>query len=144
MGVKALGFKPGDVILVPAYNHGSEIEALVRAGIVCRFYDVGQHLEPDEENLEALLDTHVRALYLIHYLDLPQDAARWWAWCDERGLLLIEDAAQTWLSWHDGTPVGSHDDLSIFCLYKTFGLPEGAAVISRSPPDPQHPLARWG
>jgi dTDP-4-amino-4,6-dideoxygalactose transaminase len=63
------------VILVPAYNHGSEIEALLRAGIVCRFYDVGESLEPDEEELEALLDTRVRPLYLIHYLGFPQDAA---------------------------------------------------------------------
>jgi hypothetical protein len=26
VGIKALGLMPGDVILVPAYNHGSEIE----------------------------------------------------------------------------------------------------------------------
>lgn len=136
MGIKALGLEPGDEILVPAYHHGSEIEALIRAGIVCRFYDAGQRLEPEEKDLEALLGTRVRALYLTHYLGVPQDAARWRAWCDENDLLLIEDAAQAWLSSRDGTPVGSHGDLSIFCLYKTFGLPDGAAVISNSPPEP--------
>ncbi len=102
MGIKALGLEPGDEVLVPAYHHGSEIEALVRAGIVCRFYDVGQRLEPDEKELEALLDTPVRALFLIHYLGLPQNAARWRAWCDEHGLLLIEDAAQAWMSSSGG------------------------------------------
>jgi dTDP-4-amino-4,6-dideoxygalactose transaminase len=61
MGIKALGLEPGDEILVPAYHHGAEeIEALVRAGIVCRFYDVGQRLEPDEIALEALLDKRPR------------------------------------------------------------------------------------
>jgi hypothetical protein len=142
MGIKELGLKPGDEILVPAYHHGSEIEALVRAGIVCRFYGGGQRLEPDEEELEALLGTRVRALHLIHYLGLPQDAARWRAWCDEHDLLLIEDAAQAWLSSRDGVPVGSYGDLAIFCLYKTFGLPDGAAVISnpptKPPPDRRH------
>ncbi|MDP8973874.1 MAG: DegT/DnrJ/EryC1/StrS family aminotransferase [Actinomycetota bacterium] len=137
-GIKALGLKPGDEILVPAYHHGSEVEALIRAGIVCRFYDIGQRLEPDEEDLKALLGTRVRALYLTHSLGFPQDAARWRVWCDDHGLLLIEDAAQAWLSSRDGTPVGSHGDLSIFCLYKTFGLPDGAAVISNSPPEPPH------
>ena len=138
MGIRALGLKPGDEILVPAYNQGSEIEALVRAGMVCRFYDAGQgrFLEQEERNLEALLSPRIRALYLIHYLGLPQDAARWRAWCDKHGLLLIEDAAQAWLSLRDGTPVGTHGDLSIFCLYKTFGLPDGAAVISNPPPQP--------
>ena len=135
-GIKALGLRPGDEILVPAYHHGSEIEALIRAGIDCRFYEARRGLEPAEEDLEALLGPRVRALYLIHYLGLPQDAARWRAWCDERDLLLIEDAAQAWLSSRDGTPVGSHGDLAIFCLYKTLGLPDGAAMISNLPPEP--------
>lgn len=135
MGIKALGLEPGDEILVPAYHHGSEIEALVRAGIVCRFYDAGEDLEPQEDDLETLLGPRVRALYLTHVLGVPQDAARWRSWCDERGLLLIEDAAQAWLSSRCGVPVGSYGHLSIFCLYKTFGLPDGAAVISDSPPE---------
>ncbi len=132
LGIEALGLKPGDEILVPAYHHGSEIEALIRAGITCRFYGGREHLEPDEEELESLLGPGVRALHLTHYLGLPQDGARWRAWCDERDLLLIEDAAQAWLSTRDGIPVGSHGDLSIFCLYKTFGLPDGAAVVCNS------------
>ncbi len=133
-GIGALGLESGDEVLVPAYHHGSEVEALVCAGLVCRFYEGTRYLEPGEEELEALLGPRVRALYLIHYLGLPQDAARWRAWCDEHGLLLIEDAAQAWLGSRDGTPVGSHGDLSIFCLYKTIGLPDGAAVISTHPP----------
>jgi dTDP-4-amino-4,6-dideoxygalactose transaminase len=115
IGIKALGLQPGDEILVPAYHHGSEIEAFIQGGIVCRFYEAGQRLEPDEKDLEALLSSRVRALHLTHYLGFPQDAARWRAWCDEHNLLLIEDAAQAWLSLRNGTPVGSHGDLSVFC-----------------------------
>jgi perosamine synthetase len=55
VGVKALGLERGDEMLVSAYHHGSEVEALVRAGIVCRFYAGGSHLEPNEKELEALL-----------------------------------------------------------------------------------------
>jgi dTDP-4-amino-4,6-dideoxygalactose transaminase len=143
-GIKALGLVPGDEILVPAYHHGSEVEALVRDGIVCRFYDVGQHLEPEERDLEALLGPRVRALYLTHVLGFPQNAARWRAWCDERNLLLIEDAAQAWLGSRDGVPIGSYGNLSIFCLYKTFGLPDGAAVVSDVPPRPPRLRNRKG
>lgn len=142
VGVKALGLGPGDEVLVPAYHHGSEIEALVQAGVACRFYDLGESSpEPDEKELEALLNPRVRALHLTHFFGLPQNAARWRAWCDERGLMLIEDAAQAWLSSQDGIPVGSHGDLSIFCLYKTFGLPDGGAVLSSVPlQQPAHKL----
>jgi perosamine synthetase len=93
-GCAAIGLRPGDEVLAPAYHHGSEIEVLVRAGLRVRFFDVDDTLEPDPDVLERSLTPAVRALYLIHYLGLPQDAARWRTWCDERGLMLVEDAAQ--------------------------------------------------
>ena len=133
-GVRALGLTAGDRVLVPAYNHGSEVEALIRTGVECVFYDPGDSLEPEEAQLDQLLSKGVKALYLIHYLGFPQDSPRWRAWCDAHGLLLFEDAAQAWLSQRDGIPVGSSGDLSIYCLYKTFGLPDGAALLATSPP----------
>src|SRR6185312_3804894 len=51
--------------------------------------------------------------------------------CDERNLLLLEDAAQSWLAVHDRGPVGSYGDLAIYCLHKSFGLPDGGALVSR-------------
>jgi hypothetical protein len=137
-GVQALGLLPGDAVLVPAYHHGSEVEALARAGLRPLFYGGGPGLEPDEGELESLLGPAVRALYLIHYLGFPQQAAGWRAWCDERGLLLIEDGAQAWLASSDGAPVGSFGHLSFFCLYKAFGVPDGAAMFVTAPaPGPE-------
>jgi dTDP-4-amino-4,6-dideoxygalactose transaminase len=130
-GARAL-LRPGDRVLVPAYHHGSEVEALARAGLVIEFYEGTDTLTPDEAELEALLRPDVRALHLTHYLGFPQDAPRWRAWCDERGRLLFEDAAQAWLATRDGRPVGTWGDLAIFSLYKTFGVPDGGAVVTRS------------
>lgn len=131
-GVKASPLSAGDEVLAPAYHHGSEIEALVRAGLQCRFYGRVESLEPDEAELEALVGPRTRALMLIHYLGFPQDVDRWRRWCDEHGLMLIEDAAQAWLASVGGRPVGSFGDISIFCLYKTFGVPDGGALLSRT------------
>ncbi|MGH2982051.1 MAG: DegT/DnrJ/EryC1/StrS family aminotransferase, partial [Solirubrobacterales bacterium] len=94
-------------MLVPAYHHGSDVGALVEAGLRCRFYDAGERLEPDPAELEGLLGGRTRALYLIHHLGFAQDAPRWRRWCDERGLLLIEDAAMAWPAELDGRPLGS-------------------------------------
>ena len=118
-------------MLVPAYHCGSEIEALFRAGVECRFYEGSPSLEPDEDELAKLLDERVVALYLIHYLGFPQDVPRWRRWCDAHGLLLIEDVAQGWLTTIDGRPIGSLGDLSIFTFYKTLGLPDGSALLLR-------------
>lgn len=136
-GIRALGIQPGSVVLAPAYHHGSEIEALGRAGLLCRFYDVDPDLQPAEERLEALLGPDVRALYLIHYFGIPQQVDRWRAWCDRHGLLLVEDAAMAFLSTLDGRPIGSFGDLAIYCLYKTFALPDGGAMVCSSPTVPR-------
>lgn len=135
-GLRSLNLGAGDQILTPAYNHGSEIEAVIRLGVEPVFYAGDDRLAPDECELERLMTPRVRALSLIHYLGFPQDAARWRQWCDARGLLLIEDCAQSWLAEVGGVPVGSHGDLAMFCLYKTFGLPDGAALVSRRDPPP--------
>jgi dTDP-4-amino-4,6-dideoxygalactose transaminase len=132
-GVEGLGLRPGDEVLAPAYHHGSEVEVYVRAGLAPRFYDATDTLEPDPDELDRALGERVRALHLIHYLGFPSDAARWRRWCDERGLFLIEDAAQAWLARRDGVAVGSLGDLAIFSLYKSVGVPDGGAVVASAP-----------
>jgi len=131
-GVRALGIAPGE-ILVPAYHHGAEVEAFELAGASCRFYAGTADLAPDEAELEAALSPRTRALHLIHNLGFPQDAAHWAAWCRRHGLLLIEDGAPAWLSTVDGAAAGSFGDLSVFSLYKTVGVPDGAAAICTAP-----------
>jgi dTDP-4-amino-4,6-dideoxygalactose transaminase len=131
-GVRGLGLSPGHRALVPAYHHGSEVEAFERAGLSCVFYAGTSGLAPDEDELESLIDPRVRALHLIHHLGFPEDAARWRAWCDLHDLLLIEDAAPAWLSVRGDRPVGSFGDLAFFSLYKTAPVPDGSAAVSRS------------
>lgn len=133
-GVRALGLGSDDEVLMPAFHHGSEVEALSRAGIRLRWYEGDELYRPDAGELEKLVGKRTRALYLIHYFGFPQDSARWRAWCDERQLLLVEDAAQAWLAHREGQPLGSLADLAVFCLYKTLPLSEGAALVSARPP----------
>jgi dTDP-4-amino-4,6-dideoxygalactose transaminase len=136
LGLRAHELEPGDEVLMPAYHHGSEVEATIRAGLSCAFYEGNEHLEPDSHELDRLVGPRTRALHLTHYLGFPQDASRWRAWCDQRGFLLIEDAAQAWLAQDVTRPVGSVGDLVVFCLYKTFGIPDGAALVLRGPAVP--------
>lgn len=133
-GLRAVGLGPGDEVLVPAYHHGAEVGALERAGLTCRFFEATPTLAPDATELEAMLGPRVRALYLIHHLGFPQDADRWRRWCDERGLLLIEDVAMSWLASHDGRPLGSWGDVSIFSPWKVWGLPDLGILLCRDPP----------
>lgn len=129
-GLAAAGLEAGDEILVPAYHHGSEVAIIADRGLVSRFYDATEDLEPDEGELEALLGPRTRALYLIHVLGRGLDAGRWRRWADERGLLLIEDVAMASYASR-GAALGSWGDISFFSLWKTHGLPDGGAVLCR-------------
>jgi dTDP-4-amino-4,6-dideoxygalactose transaminase len=135
-GLGALGLGEGDELLVPAYHCGSEVGALVDRGIVPRFWGGTEALEPDPEELQRLIGPRTRGLYLIHYLGLAQDGARWRRWCDERGLLLLEDAAPSWLAGSAGRPVGYWGDLAIFSPWKLVGVPEAGALLCQPPPPP--------
>jgi dTDP-4-amino-4,6-dideoxygalactose transaminase len=53
--------------------------------------------------------------------------------CRRRGMLLVEDCALSLLSESNGRPLGSFGDWSIFCLYKTLPLPNGALLIQNGP-----------
>ncbi|MBI5103721.1 MAG: DegT/DnrJ/EryC1/StrS family aminotransferase, partial [Solirubrobacterales bacterium] len=132
LGVAALGLRPGDEVLAPAYCCGAEVEALARRGLACRFHDATPTLAPDPAELDALCGPRTRALLLIHYLGFPQDAAAWRAWCDDRDLLLIEDCAHAWPASAGGRPLGSFGDLAIFSLHKPIPLAAGGALHVRA------------
>jgi dTDP-4-amino-4,6-dideoxygalactose transaminase len=132
-GMRALGLGPGDEVLSPAYHSGPDIEAMQRVGVTCRFYDAGEGLAPDPAELDELTGPATRCLYLVHYDGFPQDTPRWRRWCDERDLLLVEDAAQSWLAQVDGQPLGSLGDLAFFSVYKMVPIPCGCAAVCRAP-----------
>jgi dTDP-4-amino-4,6-dideoxygalactose transaminase len=48
-------------------------------------------------------------------------------------MLLVEDCALSLLSESDGQPLGTFGDWSVFCLYKTLPLPNGALLIQNGP-----------
>jgi dTDP-4-amino-4,6-dideoxygalactose transaminase/CelD/BcsL family acetyltransferase involved in cellulose biosynthesis len=141
--LRVLGLKPGDRVLAPAWHHGAEIEALGRGGVEVDFYELGLSLEPDEEQLDALTGPRTRMLFITHFLGFPRNAARWRAWCDERRLLLFEDAAHAMLARSDRAPVGSFGDAAVWCLFKSFPVPDGAALLlRRKHADPELAAAR--
>jgi dTDP-4-amino-4,6-dideoxygalactose transaminase len=71
---------------------------------------------------------------VIHYLGWPQPLADLKEMCRRRTMLLVEDCALSLLSEPDGEPLGSVGDWSIFCLYKTLPVPNGALLVQNTMP----------
>lgn len=126
--VKMLGLDQGEV-LVPAYHHGVEIEALIDAGTKVRFYRVGPKWDVDLEDVERKIGPRTKALYLVHYAGFPGPAEEMKRIADKHGIPLIEDCALSLLAADGTRPLGSTGDVSIFCLYKTLPVPHGGAMV---------------
>ena len=121
--------RPGRV-LVPDYHHGNEVRAIRTAGAEVAFYRIDRHLQPDLDEVRSLLREGARAILAIHYLGLPQPIDELAALGREYGALLVEDCALALLSeTPDGRPLGSIGDASVFCLYKTLPVPNGAILV---------------
>lgn len=141
--VKMLGLDKGEV-LMPAYHHGVEVEAVADAGATPRFYRVGSRWDVDVEDVERRIGPKTKALYLTHYAGFPGPVEDMRKLADKHGLPLIEDCALSLLSADGAVPLGTTGDIGIFCLYKTLPLPHGGALTVNGPrqyslPEPPAP-----
>jgi dTDP-4-amino-4,6-dideoxygalactose transaminase len=124
---------PRPVVLVPDYNSGNEVLALRAAGAALHFYRVGTNMQPDLDHINDLCRRHdPDVLYVIHYLGWPQPLEPLQRLCRQRTMLLVEDCALSLLSAPEGRDLGSAGDFSVFCLYKTLPVPNGALLVQNT------------
>ena len=122
---------PRLTVLAPDYYSGNEIMALAAAGATIRYCPVGPDMRWDPAEVERLCRTYnPDVLYVIHYAGWSQPIVQLTELCRSRGMLLVEDCALSLLSeTADGRALGSFGDWSVFCLYKTLPLPNGALLV---------------
>jgi CelD/BcsL family acetyltransferase involved in cellulose biosynthesis/dTDP-4-amino-4,6-dideoxygalactose transaminase len=126
---------PALTVLAPDYNSGNEILAMRAAGARLQYYPIDRRMQLDPDDVDRLCARYAPdVLYVIHYIGWPQPMAPLIDLCRRRGMLLVEDCALALLSESDGRPLGSIGDWSVFCLYKTLPLPNGALLVQNGRP----------
>ena len=127
--VELLGLA-GKKVLLPAYHHGVELEALLAAGARPVFFRVDSQMRCDFEDARSKA-ADAAALYVIHYAGFPQDMEAARSLAKELGVPLVEDCALALLSRDGDKPLGSTGDVSVYCLYKTLPVPNGGLLLAR-------------
>lgn len=127
--MKLLGIRPGDRVLMPVYNHGVEVEAVLASGAEIDFFRIHADLSADLGDIRSKLHSRTRALYVIHYIGLPQPVDSLAALATEHGLALVEDCALALFSSSQGKWLGSTGDAAIFSLHKTLPVPNGGGLL---------------
>jgi len=128
-GIKVLGIGPHDVILLPSYNCGTEIDPILHLGIRPVFYKIGKNLLVDIDDLLKKITKDVKAILVTHFLGFPQRIDEIKKICVEKNLFLIEDCAHAFLSTNNGKYLGSCGDIGVFSLLKTLPVPNGGVLV---------------
>jgi dTDP-4-amino-4,6-dideoxygalactose transaminase len=127
LALAAAGIGPGAAVVTTPFSFFASVSAILRAGATAVLADI----EPGSFNLdpkaaEAVLNgpqgTGIRAILPVH---LFGQCASWQAFAglaQERGLTLIEDAAQAWGAEWQGGKAGTLGHLAAFSFYPTKNL----------------------
>jgi perosamine synthetase len=131
--LQALGVKPGDEIVVPAYTYRALIVLLAESGYVPVPADIDPvtfNLDPDQ--VRARLGPKTRAILATHLFGRPCEIASLQEIARVHGLWLLEDCAQALGSELGKNKVGSFGDGAIlsFDLLKSVNTFGGGAVIT--------------
>ncbi len=127
LALAGAGIGPGDAVVTTPFSFFASVSAILRAGTTPILADIDPatfNLDPSA--VEAVLagpqGEKVRAILPVH---LFGGCADWGAfgWIGkERGLTLIEDAAQAWGAEWNGVKAGGLGDLAAFSFYPTKNL----------------------
>lgn len=134
LGLRALGVKPGDEVIVPANTFIATAEAVSLLGARPVFCDVlAGTWNIDPAAVRAAVTPRTVGVIGVHLYGQTFDVDAVEEVCAARGLFLIEDSAQGHLATYKGRPAGSLARLAAFSFYpgKNLGAPgEGGAVTT--------------
>ncbi len=146
LGLRALGVRPGDQVVVPANTFIATAEAVSHVGAVPRFVDV----DPVTKNIDvaaaaaALADDEVVGVLPVHLYGQPADLDPLVAAADSHQKWVMEDAAQAHLARYRRRSVGTLGRAAAFSFYpgKNLGATgEGGAILTNDAAMAEHARA---
>ena len=134
MAVAALGLKPGDEVVVPAFTWVATANVVEYMGARPVFCDVDlATFNVDVEHIEAKLTPRTVGIIPVHLFGLAADMTPIMALARDRGLWVVEDAACAFGTRYHGRHVGDIGDLGCFSFHprKSITTGEGGMVTTQ-------------
>ncbi len=107
----ALGFQPGDEVVVPTLTWPATANVVVNSGARPTFCDIDPLTwNIDPESMAAAVTTRTKAVIPVHYAGLPANLGaitRTLAGLGRPDILIIEDAAHALGALYEGNPIGA-------------------------------------
>ena len=144
MGLKASSARTE--VVIPAYTCFSMPAAVISAGLKPILCDINPStFDFDHEQLEATLSDNTLCVVAHHLFGIPSDIEGVRALCRQRGIVVIEDAAQAMGVESDGRKLGTLGDVGIFSLGrgKNITCGSGGIVLTQSDRIADSVRAQW-
>ena len=122
-------------VVIPAYTCYSVPAAIVKSGLEIILCDVDPDtLDFDYPQLERLADDKTLCIVSTHLFGIPSDLDRTRRICEEKGIFLVEDAAQAMGVEHAGRKLGTIGDVGFFSLGrgKNITCGSGGIIVTNS------------
>jgi dTDP-4-amino-4,6-dideoxygalactose transaminase len=135
--IKACGIGPGDEVITVANTYIATVLAITFAGATPVLVDcLEDSYEIDPDAVRKAITRKTKAIIPVHLYGQAADMDAILAIARERGLIVIEDAAQAHGATYKGRPCGSIGDMGCFSFYpgKNLGAyGDGGAVTTDKP-----------
>lgn len=126
MAALLLNIQPGDEVIVPSFAFTSTANAFLLRGATIRFAD-SQSVHPniDPESVAALITEKTKAIVPLHYAGMACDMEGLKKLADDRGIHLVEDAAQAIGAYYRTQPLGSIGTFGAFSFHESKNISSG-------------------
>lgn len=131
-----LDIKKNDEIIMPSYTFVSTANAFVLRDALPVFIDIDPTTcNIDPTKIEEAITIKTKAIVIVHYAGISCDMASILKIARKNSLILIEDAAQAILSYHNDKPLGSFGDFATLSFHETKNIHcgEGGALLINNP-----------
>lgn len=136
MASLVIDVEPNDEIIVPSYTFVSSANAFVLHGARICFVDVEpESLNFDLGKIETAINHKTKAIVAVNYGGQSGEMYALRKICDDHGIYLIEDAAQSIEAKFKGKYLGTFGHLSTFSFHETKNIScgEGGALVVNDP-----------
>ncbi len=131
----ALGYGPGDEVIVPAQTHIATAHAVELTGAKPVFVDSEENTgNINIEDIVSAINSKTKAIAVVHYLGVPVNMPEVVKIAKKYNLFLLEDCALAPGAKIDGIHVGLHGDAGVFSFYpvKHLTTAEGGMIILKN------------
>lgn len=136
IAVESLNLTSGDEVIIPSFTIVSCLNAVLRSGATPVFVDVDEATwNVTAQSVESMISGRTRLIIVPHIYGLPAEIEDIERIAAERGIYVIEDAAEGLGLDIAGRPAGNFGNLSTLSFYanKVITTGEGGMVLTDDP-----------